>query len=68
MQWAMKLGLALDESRKTADSSESRCAFLGMTPPFVLELRSFGKCENSSNLGAHIFRSDYAIVSELAPQ
>ena len=58
----MKLGLALDESRKTADSSDV------VTPPLVLELESFesrqdlGNVKIGSNLGAHIFRSDCAMV------
>ena len=34
-QWAMKLGLALDERRKTADSSDI------VTPSLVLELQNF---------------------------
>ena len=38
-QRAMKLGLALDESRKTADSSDGH--MWGVTPPLVLELQSF---------------------------
>ena len=31
------------------------------------KLTRFGKRENRLNLGAHIFRSDYAIMTELAP-
>ena len=64
----MKLGLALDESRNTADSSDV------VTPPLVLELQSFeswqdlGNVKIGSDLGAHIFRSDYAIVTELTPK
>ena len=64
----MKLGLALDESRNTADSSDV------VTPPLVLELQSFeswqdlGNVKIGSNLGAYIFWSDYAIVTELTPK
>ena len=32
------------------------------------KLTRFGKRENRLNLGAHIFRSDYAIMTELAPK
>ena len=58
----MKLGLALDESRKTTDSSDV------MTPPEFRKLRRFGNVQNLSNLEAHILRSDYAIVTGLAPK
>ena len=64
----MKLGLALDESRNTADSSDVHWWAL------VLELQSFeswqdlGNVKIGSNLGAHIFWSDYAIVTELTPK
>ena len=65
-QRAMKLRLALDESRKTADSSDV------VTPPWFWSYRAL-KLDKiweivkiGSNLGAHIFRSDYAIVTELA--
>ena len=68
----MKLELALDESRNTADSSDVH--LWGVTPPLVLELQSFeswqdlGNVKIGSNLGAHIFWSDYAIVTELTPK
>ena len=63
----MKLGLALEESRMTADSSD-------VVIPLVLKLQSFESWQDLenvkiiSNLEAHIFRSDYAIVTELAPK
>ena len=68
----MKLGLALYESRNTANSSDMH--LWGVKPPLVLELQSFeswqdlGNVKIGSDLGAHIFRSDHAIVTELAPK
>ena len=71
MQLVMKLGLVLDESTKTVDSGD---VYSWVTPPLILELQSFecwqdlGNVKTGFNLGAHIFWSDYAIMTELTPK
>ena len=50
----MKLRLALNESRKTDDSSDV------VTPPLVLELQSFESCQNVEEDENRVqFRSSY---------